>query len=94
MAAPADISVLELRRLLIDLRDKRPDICFRCRLIGEMWLLHFMRIVVVNERSVILNDEVSNKLLTIRELNHIMQFEIDHRFQNFQPYFHYGVTNH
>src|SRR5438045_3003747 len=85
------ISVLELKRLLIDLKDKRPDICIRFRLLGEMWLINFMRIVLVSEKGVVLSDDTTNDLFTIPDLSNIMQFEIDNRFQNFQPHFHYEV---
>ena len=91
MFKTAEISVLELRRLLIDLRDKRPDICIRLRLLGEMWLPHFMRIVLVTETGVVLNNEVSKTLVNVRNLSDVMQFEIDRRFQNFKPHFHYDL---
>ena len=91
MAETAEISVLELRRLLIELRDKRPDICVRFRLLGEMWFPHFMRIVLVTETGVILNNEVSNTLVKVSHLIQVMQFEIDRRFQNFMPHFHYNL---
>ena len=93
MAETAEISVLELRRLLVELRDKRPDICIRFRLLGQMWLLHFMRIILVTDRGVVLNNEVSNRLVTVRDLNNVIQFEIDNRFQNYRPHYHYDVTN-
>jgi hypothetical protein len=85
------ISVLELKRLLVDLKQKRPDICFRYRLLGEMWMTNAMRVISVTEKGVLLNDEPTNKLLTISDLSLIMQFEIDAPFQGFQPHFHYHV---
>ena len=91
MADGAEANVWELRRLLIDLRDKRPDICIRFRLLGEMWFLHFMRIILVTDKGVILNNEVTDKLIRIRDISHVMQFEIDRPFQNFRPYVHYDV---
>jgi len=92
MAETAEISVLELKRLLIELRDKRPDICIRFRLLGEMWFPHFTRIILVTETGVILNNEVSNTLVNVTLLSQVMQFEIDRRFQNFKPHFHYDLT--
>lgn len=92
MAETADVSLLELRRLLIDLRDKRPDICIRFRLLGEMWFIQFMRIILVTERGVVLNDEVLNRLVRVSDLSNVMQFEIDRRFQNFKPHFHYSIN--
>ena len=85
------ISVLELKQLLIELRDKRSNICFRYRPLGEMWKQNFMSILDVTEKSVVLNDEISNKLIFL-DLSVVMQFEIDAAFQNYQPHFHYEVT--
>ena len=85
------ISTLELKQLLIELRDKRTNICFRYRLLGEMWKQNFMRIVDVTEKCVVLTDEAANKLIFL-ELSLVMQFEIDASFQNYQPHFHYEVT--
>ena len=88
---PGVISELELRRLLIDIKEKRPDICVRYRLLGEMWAQQFMRILQVTEKGVMLNDESSNRLIIVTNLANIMQFELDNRFQNFQPFFHYEI---
>jgi hypothetical protein len=85
----ASISALELKQLLIQLL-KNPHICFRFRLIGEMWMQHLMSVNAINEKSVLLYDEVDNKHFLVR-YNNIMQFEIDHRFQTYQPHFHYTV---
>jgi hypothetical protein len=85
------VSVLELKRLLVELRDKRPDICFRYRIVGEMWKGNFMRILQVNENGIALNDELGNKLVFIADLALIMQFEIDAKFQMFEPHCHYDV---
>lgn len=85
------ISVLELKRLLVDLKSKRPDICIRYRLLGEMWGTSFLRIVQVTEKGAMLNDETANQLINLHDLSAVMQFEIDAPFQGFQPHFHYNV---
>ena len=85
------ISIIELRRLLTDLKDKGPTICVRFRMLGDMWLNNFVRVIYVTERGVILHDEVAGKLLTILDLINVVQVELDGKFQNFQPYFHYTV---
>lgn len=86
------VAVLELRRLLVELKEHRPDICIRYRLIGQMWAQNFLRVVHVTDQGVLLNDETSNKMITIPELSHFMQFEIDKPFQKFFPHHHYDVT--
>ena len=85
------ISALELRRLIADLIDKRPDICIRFRLLGELWQPHFMRVNRMTEKGALFFDEM-NHLVSVGDLNFVMQFEIDKPFQNFQPYYHYEVT--
>jgi hypothetical protein len=85
------ISVLELRRLMVDLTEKRPDICIRFRLLGELWTVQFLRVMRVTEKGAVLLDETSG-LVSVSDLNFIMQFEIDKPFQGFQPYYHYEVT--
>jgi hypothetical protein len=85
------ISVLELRRLMVDLTEKRPDICIRFRLLGELWHVNFMRVVRVTEKGVLLFDDTLG-LVSVSDLNFVMQFEIEKPFQAFQPYYHYEVT--
>ena len=86
------IAVLELRRLLVELKEHRPDICVRYRIIGQMWAQNFLRVVHVTDEGVLLNDETSNKLITIPNLSQVIQFELDKAFQSYQPYFHYEVA--
>jgi hypothetical protein len=85
------ISVLELKRLLVDLSEKRPDICVRYRLLGEMWVVNAVRVLKVTEKGAMLNDERNNRLINLPDLSAIMQFEIDAPFQGFQPHYHYDV---
>jgi hypothetical protein len=85
------VSVLELRRLLVEILDKRPDICIRFRLIGEMWQNIHYRVVGLTDKGGVLNDEQTNKLIFINDLTQVMQFEIDQRFQQYQPHYHYEV---
>lgn len=85
------ISVGELRRLLIEMRDKRPDICLRYRVLGEMWVLNFTRVLHVGEHSVLLRDERNSKLINLSDISMIMQFEIDAPFHGYEPHFHYNV---
>lgn len=83
--------MLELKRLMVDLSEKRPDICIRFRLLGELWGVNFLRVTRISEKGAVLLDE-THGLVSISDLNFVMQFEIDKSFQNFQPYYHYEVT--
>lgn len=85
------ISVVELKRLLQEIKDHRPDICIRLRMLGQMWHEHFYRIFLVTENGAVLIDQITNKTEIINNLPDVIQFEIDSRFQNFQPYYHYTI---
>ena len=76
---------------MVDLSEKRPDICIRFRVLGELWNNHFMRVTRMNDKGAVLFDETNN-LVSVSDLNFVMQFEIDKSFQGFQPYYHYEVT--
>lgn len=84
------LSAPELKRILIDIKDHEPHICVRFRLIGEMWQVYMMRIITITENRVLVHDETSNKLISV-DLNNVMQFEIDTRFRDIEPYYHYEV---
>lgn len=87
-----EISLLQLRRLLTELKEHRPDICIRYRLMGQMWAQHFAHVRQLTDQGVVLADEQTHKLVSIQELSAVIQFEIDKSFQSFQPYFHYNVV--
>jgi hypothetical protein len=57
-----------------------------------MWFPEFMNLVLITEKGIVLNDERSTRLRSIPLLSAIMQFELDQRFQSFQPHFHYDVV--
>jgi len=86
------ISVAELRRMLYNLKDHKVNVCIRFRKLGEMWKTNFMRVVDLNEKGAIFNDLTINEFVFISDLEEIMQFELDGRFQNFEPYNHYEVS--
>jgi hypothetical protein len=83
------ISALELKQLLIALTTL-PHICFRYRTLGEMWVTHHMKVDTVNDKTVLLYSEPENKYFLVK-LNSIMQFDLDERFQSYQPNNHYNV---
>jgi len=87
-----DISISELKRLLYELHDKQSYTCIRFRLLGAMWQKNFSRIFSINDDTIIFKDETSGRLLKLTDLTSIMQFELDHNFQQFIAYFHYSVS--
>ncbi|HWA35619.1 MAG TPA: hypothetical protein VG737_15865 [Cyclobacteriaceae bacterium] len=85
------ISVLELRRLLADLKS-HSDICIRVRLLGKFWDNSFLQIQSITESGVRLYNPTLHKVVEIQNLQDIVQFEIDKKYQNFQPHNHYDVS--
>lgn len=83
--------MLELRRLLYELKDQRPDICVRFRLLAEMWQPNFMRVIKLTENGVVLLSERNSESVFIKDLREIVQFEIDARYQNYHPHNHYHM---
>src|SRR5688500_13234024 len=89
---PNTYNVAQLRALLTTIVDHKLKICVRFRMVGEMWQPSFMRVLKLTEEGVLLNDETKNKLITIRDLKQVMQFELDSQFQYYQPHSHYEVS--
>jgi hypothetical protein len=85
------VAVLELRRLLFELKDLRSDIFVRFRLMGEMWQANFCQVVKMTEHGVILCDSSNREFKLIKDLNNVVQFEIDSAFQAYDPHHHYAV---
>lgn len=85
------ISTLQFRRLLHDLLSREPDVKVRFRLIGKMWKPNFLKIYNVTEHGAIFTDETIDEFVFVSDLTEVMQFEIDFRFQDFHPHFHYEV---
>lgn len=85
------IQELELRRLLHELKDKRPDICIRFRLLGEMWQPSFAKVAKITAEGVVLFDEQTDKATEVRDLREIVQFELDGRYHNYHPHHHYTM---
>jgi hypothetical protein len=85
------VSTLELRRLFFSLRDQRPDICIRLRLLGKMWTSEFVKIKVVTEQGALFEDEKNDQLIHVSDMLNIIQFELDKPYGDLQPHFHYEV---
>lgn len=88
----SQISVTELKRLLVTITDNRLNVCIRYRLVGEMWQANYMRILKVTNQGLLLSDETKNKLIALHDLSQIIQFELDTAFHAFEPHFHYNVN--
>jgi|GEM_PF-1070932 len=84
------ISGLELKQLFHQLlMDSK--ISVRIRVPGEMWMQNFTSVHAVQDKTALLYDPLENRYHLVR-FNGIMQFEIDQRFQVYQPHCHYNVN--
>ena len=85
------ISTVELKQILLDIKEHGPKVGVRFRLLGQMWQSNFVHILLLTENRVFVNDEQANKLVSI-DFNDIVQFEIDNAFKTIDPHFHYDVV--
>ena len=86
------VSTTQLKALFAQLLLDPSGVCVRTRLLGEMWHPNFMHVLMITKTGVIiLNDEVLRKAVTILRTEDIVQFEIDRKFQIYEPHFHYDV---
>jgi hypothetical protein len=90
MNHPEDISAIELKRLLHELKDKRPDIGLRFRLTGQLWASNFCRIEKITDNEVVVIDNSRQRYLN--RFWDIIQFEIDSPFQAYRPFYHYKIN--
>ena len=63
------ISTIELKRLLVELKEKRSDIHIRIRLIGQMWKPNFMIIVGTTDKGIVLYRRL---LVDAGEVGHVV----------------------
>jgi hypothetical protein len=91
MTKPKKVTSQDLRRLLHHIQNPRLHICIRFRLIGQLWQPHFMRVVLVIDEGVTLEDEKEGKLFIINNLNDVMQFELDQSLFQYEPHYHYDL---
>ncbi len=87
------VSIIELKRLLFELMDKRPDISIRFRLMGQMWKPSFLHVMTLPESGgVLFFDETTQMVTRVSSIQNIIQFEIDNNFQVYNAHFHYDVV--
>jgi hypothetical protein len=82
----------DLRRLLGHIKNLRPDIHVRFRILSKPWQRNFCRLFVVNETGLVLIDEIESKVEMVPNFADIVQFEIDSRFQHYCSYTQYHVA--
>lgn len=88
----SQISLLELKRLLVLLAENAQSVCIRYRMVGKMWESSFLRVIHVTDHGVFLKDESKSRMISVPDLRMIMQFELDGSVHTFQPNYHYKVS--
>jgi hypothetical protein len=88
----AHISADDLQRLLVALSSDSRNVGFRCRPVGEAWMKRYCRISNVRDNTVVLYDEKENKFYLLN-IDKILQFDVNERWQNFKPHHHYSVQH-
>jgi hypothetical protein len=63
------ISTADLKKLLLSLRQERPDICLRYRLLGELWNTQFMY-CTMNITGDFLQFPISATSCSLKLMNH------------------------
>src|SRR3954468_16918841 len=91
MKCERQISTMDFTKLLYEVRDHKPNVCIRFRRIGHMWASNFMQIVDIQESGAVFYDPVIGEFVYVHRMADIMQFEIDIRYMEYQPHFHYEL---
>jgi hypothetical protein len=86
------ISVAELQRLLHEIKDHKLPIGIRYRTLGQMWQNHYFKVFLVTTTGTVLIDQKTNKTEIVSNISDIIQFELDSRFQIYEPNHHYTVS--
>jgi hypothetical protein len=92
MENTGNVSILQIRRLLQELKNLRSNVLCRPRLIAELWQPAFLQITKLTELGVVFRNPSTGQLMEVRDLNNIMQFELDSPFQHYLPHFHYTLN--
>jgi len=60
---------------------------------GQLWYPNFMRIIKIEEdKRVLFHDETRKRIISLPDLNTIVQIELDSKFYPFEPNCHYQVS--
>jgi hypothetical protein len=86
------VSIHELRKLLHEFDEKHANVLVRFRLMGEIWSERFMKVIKVTDSGAFFDDAATHEYIHVPDLGKMIQFEIDTRWNIFQPYFHYQIN--
>jgi hypothetical protein len=87
-----NIPLTGFKRLLHDIRDRRPDVHVRIRLLGQMWSEYFYEVLSITSEELLLFNEKADRYLKIPRIDDVIQFELECSFFGYQAYYHYDVS--
>lgn len=88
------VSSIDLEALLFSIAQHEPGICIRYRTLGQLWYPNFLKIIdIQGGRTILFHDEHREKIISLSDPSRIVQFELDSRFRQFEPNFHYQVSD-
>jgi hypothetical protein len=87
------VSLTELKRLFYDIRDRRPDVRIRLRVLGKMWNEAFCSIDSIKEDGITLVDTHHSKYIHLNQLSDVVQFELECPFFGYHAFYHYEILN-
>ena len=60
MGTPDTVTISELKRLIVELRDHSPDTKIRFRVLGKMWEKNFLQIVHTTTDNAVIVQDIAN----------------------------------
>src|SRR5207253_2509858 len=78
------VTTNELHSLLFRINHFGNDVSFRFRLQGQMWMPDFMEVVNARHTETIFRNRSTGKLICVRDINEVMQFELDTAFEGYE----------
>ena len=90
MDTPGDaLTTSEFKRIMLELWEHSPQTRVRFRLMGKMWNANFLQVIhITSGDAIIVQEKDKMKHISIRE---VIQSELDGKFRDLKPHFHYKV---
>jgi hypothetical protein len=85
------VTTAELKSLIFRVKSFRDDVSIRFRLQGHLWMPNFLEVVITKQAEAIFRDRSTGELIYVKDINEVMQFELDTAFEGYEPHNHYDV---
>ena len=90
MKSKENLSLPELKRLLVELKQLDSNNKVRLRMLGKMWENQFHTIISITSENVLITRSEKNQL-NFFPIKDIIQLELEDRFQDYESLVHYRV---